>query len=1558
MPCLNSMPANRHLPLLLTLAATLLTGCGLGSAGISSSLGNSDSNAATAASALTVTRSTTSPATISFELIDQEGDPANVEILFDAGAGFAPITLATGSGPLVGIPTTGDAPVEVLWDFAADLSDESFQDDIAIQLNVLDGSSPPVLFGVSQGNDAPQVSEAGSGLALPESQIEYSGSIDVEFLIRDSGSDRVRIIVEYQTFDQQVASGYKLARSGALLGTQPTPQYAFEDLLTLPNDTRIGFRWNSIYSGSDSIGKADAQLGGKETDVQVRFTVEDLDAELAPTGFTSVAETERFRVDNNEQPLAILDEANFLLNPDQRRGIAVPFSVLDEESDPVRVVLQWRREGEDFPPLPGTVAEVLALIDDPARESDRQLAQVGRQVPKEFTGRVGFMDPPTPADRIRLPELGGRAADFLARGIAGEAVEILRPSIPEEVSWAENPPRTSVAAVAREDGLTAVLLEPDASGWSLCEIDLSSGITQPFASGSGTPLALSVDPSRRHLFVATDTRVFRIAYLDGAEEGSIVHAFVDGPRGLAAMGEDLVMATGDNALVSINFAAGSEEVTVLLSGLKEPWGLVADPLRVDGLYLAEHGADRLLALDLHSQVPVTVTAEVPLEDIASLGPDPFPGPRALALEGGGKRLLVMTEWASAASLRGLNLRSPIELDNPPDLLADPFVFEITDQLSQPDAGRATGPDQVRIVCMANALALGGGVQQRRFIVDEATGPGDPEPYDPSTQVVALETGFDPALSGVVSWRIRSRLREADSSPSGNQSLFLWDSSEVLGGGKIQVRILPIDADVGIVSPVTGFKQVRWGLDVPPTALVDIRIDKPFSVAAGDLDGDGDMDLVSANLLSDNLTIFFQESPGQFAIDPTGPLSTVDMLGPRSVAIGDLDGDGDMDLVSANQDSNNLTVFFQVSPAQFAIDPSGPLATVDTIGPRSVAIGDLDGDGDLDIVSANGPLDNLTIFFQTSPGSFTFGSNSLLLGLDNPLFVAIGDLNGDGAQDIVAANKAGDSLSIFFQTSPGQFTFDPDDALADLTLDGPVFVAIGDLDGDGDMDLISANQYSENLTIFFQTTPGSFTFDPNGALSEPVLDDPVSVALFDLDADGDLDLVTANLGDADEIGNLTTFFQTSPGQYTANPSGPITDPILDSPRSVAIGDFDGDGEPDFVSANEDNDNLTVFLHASRAQYTVDGNGPLGDPSMDTTWDPIIGDFDGDGDLDLATTNRESNNITPFLQTSPGQFELSLDGPLTDPNMERPNALVTGDLDGDGDLDIASSNAFTNNLLVFFQTSPGDFTSAPLSLEDNVVNPRDLACGDLNADGLLDLVSANYDGNSLTIFLQDTGNPGQFIGQPPLTATGGWMTSPASVTLGDLNGDGYLDLVSANEWSHNLTIFFQDPANPGQFAVDSGGPLGGLSIMRRPFSVAIGDLDGDGDLDIVSANWAGEFSDADSLTIFFQTSTGQFTLDPGGPLTHSSVDGPQTVAIADLDGDGDMDLVSANFLIENLTVFHQVNPGRFAIDPRAPLSAPSTTSPGTLAVGDLDGDGDPDIVSANEFSNTLTIFFGSH
>ena len=193
----------------------------------------------------------------------------------------------------------------------------------------------------------------------------------------------------------------------------------------------------------------------------------------------------------------------------------------------------------------------------------------------------------------------------------------------------------------------------------------------------------------------------------------------------------------------------------------------------------------------------------------------------------------------------------------------------------------------------------------------------------------------------------------------------------------------------------------------------------------------------------------------------------------------------------------------------------------------------------------------------------------------------------------------------------------------------------------------------------------------------------------------------------------------------------------------------------------------------------------------------------------------------------------------------------------------------------------------------------------------------------------------------------IDDPASIAPVDLDSDGDLDLVAACAGSGIVAVFFQ--SSDGTFS----GPLipGGNLPPEEPQFVRVADVDGDGDLDIVSATGVGQ-----SLRIFLQIAPGQFS-------THTVVlDGPRTagsavqVDVADLDGDGDQDVVSMS-MDGAVTIFFQTSPLQFQVDPRGPLGTKLTGLFGVKAV-DMDGDADVDVVVLQAIPARIHIFYGGH
>jgi hypothetical protein len=190
----------------------------------------------------------------------------------------------------------------------------------------------------------------------------------------------------------------------------------------------------------------------------------------------------------------------------------------------------------------------------------------------------------------------------------------------------------------------------------------------------------------------------------------------------------------------------------------------------------------------------------------------------------------------------------------------------------------------------------------------------------------------------------------------------------------------------------------------------------------------------------------------------------------------------------------------------------------------------------------------------------------------------------------------------------------------------------------------------------------------------------------------------------------------------------------------------------------------------------------------------------------------------------------------------------------------------------------------------------------------------------------------------------------VIAADLNGDGRIDLVTANTTGKNLTVFFQQP--DGTFHANPDATLGSAATTNGPVVVAAADLDGDGDVDLACANQAGN-----NVTVFFASASGTFPATPSLVLSNAALVGPTSLSLEDVDRDGSRDVVCGCSGSDSIVLFFQANPGTF---PTAEVigSATYTSSPVTLTVVDLDGDGDQDLVSAQPELDNIPIFFGAH
>lgn len=706
-----------------------------------------------------------------------------------------------------------------------------------------------------------------------------------------------------------------------------------------------------------------------------------------------------------------------------------------------------------------------------------------------------------------------------------------------------------------------------------------------------------------------------------------------------------------------------------------------------------------------------------------------------------------------------------------------------------------------------------------------------------------------------------------------------------------------------------FQNAPGEFSPSPDLLLQNSIANPNSVAVSDLNGDGKQDIVCANGYcgqftgNDRLVIFYQSGAGSFGPGPDQVLvlgNVEQPADPHAVEAADLNGDGLLDLCSANTLDDNLTIFYQVEPGYFSEEPEllGDVTTTD--GPHSIAVADLNGDGKPDLVSANSVSNTLTIFHQGAARTFGAAPDVTIgdfTSLDDPRSVVAADLNGDGLLDLTVANFDGDDLVVFMQPADGFVdTVTPDLVLGNTGLGSrPLFVDAADLDGDGRLDLISANNADDNLHLYLQEVSGDFpSSSPLILGSELTTSEPQSVRAADLNGDGRLDLVSASAG----TGNLTVFFQTVSGDYATEPDLAVGDAntIVDV-VSVAAADLNGDRLLDILTADSLTGHLTIFSQAAPGVFSTVPELVLGaDGTLDRPRYVTLADLSGDGRLDVVAANFRGDNLAVFFQTVSGSYDEHPDLLLGDgSSVDGPECVAAADLTGDGRFDLVSANTMGDNLAVFLQDATGDFPSNPSYVLGDVEvtrQPGFVIALDLDGDGLGDVVSANKLGGHLSLFFQNT--PGGFSGTPDLQLGYNALSRPVGLAAADLNGDGLLDLVSSNSDAGSLTVWFQtEPRHFSSTPLVLDGPGSAATLV----SLSAADLNEDGQLDVVAADLVGS-----QLVAYLQIAPGIFNGTPhivvGG---RTSTQDPRFLVTADLNGDGSLDLVTRNRASRELTIF---------------------------------------------------------
>jgi hypothetical protein len=465
-----------------------------------------------------------------------------------------------------------------------------------------------------------------------------------------------------------------------------------------------------------------------------------------------------------------------------------------------------------------------------------------------------------------------------------------------------------------------------------------------------------------------------------------------------------------------------------------------------------------------------------------------------------------------------------------------------------------------------------------------------------------------------------------------------------------------------------------------------------SIEAGDLDGDGDIDLALAGRVGEELALLFNDGNGGFASSTSIPLGAP----ARVVSIGDFDGDGRIDAsatttIGPNGSSGRLYVVRGQGGGAFSAPEA--LRTYDDA--QGVAWRDFDGDGHMDVAVSGGTTGDVSLTRGHAFGDWpTTRIGGEVQG--RAYSTEIADIDADGVPDAVFSNLSdntfewarGDGLGNF--ASAGKLT-----SFAAVRL-----VRAADLDGDGDVDLVSLSHVQPRVCVHLATAPGVFT----PFVAYPVGDGGADLRLADLDADGNLDLVVCN--------ELSNNVSVRLGDGTGAFGALSTFGVGAAPRSVEVADFNGDGRLDLVTANFGAATLSVLPGVGGGAF----GAPLSVAAQAGAWRVLAADFNGDGAPDLAVTSGGPvAELRVWLNNGAGGFA----NPQSYATGQSPFFLHAADVDGDGALDLLYG---TSALVLQLGDGLGGF-GAPRRF---MFSPYWIdAAADLDLDGTLDLIGTGSD-----------------------------------------------------------------------------------------------------------------------------------------------------------------------------------------------------------------------------------------
>jgi len=682
------------------------------------------------------------------------------------------------------------------------------------------------------------------------------------------------------------------------------------------------------------------------------------------------------------------------------------------------------------------------------------------------------------------------------------------------------------------------------------------------------------------------------------------------------------------------------------------------------------------------------------------------------------------------------------------------------------------------------------------------------------------------------------------------------------------------------------------------------------ITKGDFDNDGDLDVVMGNYTgvpdATLQRLYFIENDGNASF--SAPVALQSGSQPLDVKSSDLNNDGNLDLVVVNFNLQRMAVMIGNGDGTFQT----PVGYASDFGPNKITVRDFNGDGLPDVaITTNANTVNVFTNDIATPGTFLPFTSFAMSGGANPSGIYSGDVDLDGDIDIVTANNGTGSASVLMGDGTGSFSA-PTDYITGV---GCSSVVLGDMNNDTFLDIITSNEDVNEISILLNDGTGNYLATTNYATGNG----PIALMVDDFDNNLNLDVVTVNTQDntlSVLIGN---------GNGTVQPQNSVG--AINSPRNLITGDFNGDTFSDII--------ISCLVGQVMPVYLGDGTGSFnsGANSFSAGGEPVSlhsADFNNDGFIDFAVVNSLDNTTTIHNGDGSGT-NFILSATLTTGNS--PRSVIGADLDNNGFEDLVVCNYVDNNISVYMN-STGTF-GAPTTFNANNT-PIKLRTGDINFDGNPDIIILN-ENNQFSVLI---GNGAGGFSAPVAYATG---NAPLGIDVADINGDSFSDVVVANSADNNISIYTNDGTGL------LGAPVN-RNVGNGPNSVTFGDLGSDGAPEIVTTNQS-----SNNITVHVNNGAGLFGVFSTNYTSNDT--GPVGAVIDDFDGDGNNDVAVLNLVSLASTGNAALFVGDGANNLTFDQSYAVGMDPRKIVTNDFNNDGLPDLASVNNLSESVSILLNT-